>query len=113
MNSTGDDTNDETESADDYPVVSGSNVSLSPTSAPVNYNLEEHYTLLAAREHLEPFSGQVPPKKKKKLVEQTEADSPRPATKAKVIQIDAKLSFTRKISSLIRRKELSYVQCTL
>lgn len=83
MNSTGDETHDEGESDDDYPMANATNVL---PSAPVNYNLEEHYSFLAAREHLQPFSGQVPPKKKKKVVEETEADSPA-TTKAKVSQI--------------------------
>lgn len=83
LDSTGDDTHDETESIDEYAMVNDSHVLLPTVPVPLDYNLEEHYTFLAAREHLEPFSGQVPPKKKKKVLEQTEADSP--ATKAKVI----------------------------
>ncbi len=63
---------------DGYPMVNGSD----GPRHPADYNLEEHYTYLAAREHLQQFCGQVPPKKKKKVVERTEADSP--ATKSKV-----------------------------
>lgn len=68
-------TGDESESNDECPSIHRSNVPA--TAVPADYNLEEHYSFLAAREHLEEFSGQVPPKKKKKLVEEkTESDSP-------------------------------------
>lgn len=42
---------------------------------PVNYNLEEHYTLLAERQNLAEFSGEIPPRKKRKLNESSEAGS--------------------------------------
>ncbi|KAG4071353.1 hypothetical protein HA402_004057 [Bradysia odoriphaga] len=80
LHSTGDDTHDDAESSDEFSMANGCNVPRQ--SVPVDYDLEEHYTYLAAREHLQPFSGQVPPKKKKRVVEHTEADSP-VATKSK------------------------------
>ncbi|KAJ6635277.1 hypothetical protein Bhyg_13862 [Pseudolycoriella hygida] len=74
FSSSGDEVHNDTESVHDYPMVSGANIPVS--AGPVDYNLEEHYTFLAAREHLEPFAGQVPPIKKKKTMEQSETDSP-------------------------------------
>lgn len=85
MQSTGDDTPDDTENNDELSVVNGYNGPRQPVQ-PVDYDMEEHYTFLAAREQLQPFSGQVPPKKKKKRTEQTEADSP-VAAKPKVSEI--------------------------
>lgn len=87
LNSTGDDTEDETEGIDECPSGNGNNIQRSPL--PINYNLDQHFSFLAAREHLQPFCGQVPQKKKKKVVERTESDSPVAAkTKAKVIQLN-------------------------
>lgn len=77
------DSPDETESIDEHATVNASSVPPQPVPMDVDYDLEEHYTYLAAREHLEEFSGQVPPKKKKKVEEQTVADSPT-KSKAKV-----------------------------
>lgn len=49
---------------------SSSNISTPASpSLPANFNLEEHYTYLEARERLQQFPGQVPQKKKKVVSE--------------------------------------------
>lgn len=85
LNSTGDETHNDRESIDEHSMNNAN--SMLSHSMGVDYDLEEHYTFLAAREHLQQFSGQVPSNKKKKKAEPTEADSPAKSTKAKVIEI--------------------------
>lgn len=72
LNSTGEeDDDDEDIGVDECPsATSSSNSSVPASPLPANFNFEEHYTYLAARERLQEFPGQVPQKKKKVVSEE-------------------------------------------
>ncbi|XP_037040268.1 uncharacterized protein LOC119077191 [Bradysia coprophila] len=78
LNSTGEEEDDEDIDSDigidECPsATSSSSNSSNSTPAsplPVDFNFEEHYTYLAARERLQEFPGQVPQKKKKVVSEE-------------------------------------------
>lgn len=82
LNSTGEEDEDDEDigsdiGADECPSAtsSSSNSSSVPASPlPANFNFEEHYTYLAARERLQEFPGQVP-QKKKKVVNEEKAEA--------------------------------------
>lgn len=76
LNSTGEEDEEEDIDSDigidECPSATSSSSSISTPASPLpaNFNFEEHYTYLAARERLQQFPGQVPPKKKKVVSEE-------------------------------------------
>lgn len=80
FNSTGEE-EDEDIGIDECPSATSSN-SAPASPLPMNFNLEEHYTNLAARERLQEFPGQVP-QKKKKIVNEDKAVSDAAKTEQK------------------------------
>lgn len=75
LNSTGEEDDEDIDSnIDECPSATSSSSNSStaslPSPLPANFNFEEHYTYLAARERLQEFPGQVPPKKKKVVSEE-------------------------------------------